>query len=48
MKLPDMKYADRIGKSKQLKFAGLNHTMSAEDGELYDMVNLSSDHAPLS
>ena len=47
MKLPDMKYADRIGKSKQLKFAGLNHTMSAEDGELYDMVNLSSDHAPL-
>lgn len=47
MKLPAMKYADRIGKAKQLKFGGLNHTVSAGDGELWDMENLSSRAAPL-
>ena len=47
MKLPGMVYADRIGKSKQLKFGGLAHSLGAEDGELWDMRNMTSDHAPL-
>lgn len=47
MKLPSMKYTDGIAKNKQIKFSGLNHTYAAEDGELWDMRNLTSDHAPL-
>lgn len=47
MKLPSMRYADRIGKSQQIKFGGLNHTAGAQDGELWDMKNLTSDHYPL-
>lgn len=47
MKLPSMKYADGIGKSKQIKFGGLNHNLGAKDGELWDMRNLTSDHYPL-
>ncbi len=47
MKLPEMKYADRIRKIKQIKFGGLNHTTGAKDGELFVMRNLSSDHAPV-
>ena len=47
MKLPSMKYADGIAKSKQVKFGGLNHTAGAEDGELWDMENMTSDHYPV-
>lgn len=47
MKLPSMKYADGITKGKQIKFAGLNHTAGAGDGEIFDMRNLTSDHAPV-
>lgn len=47
MKLPNMRYADRITKEKQVKFGGLNHTYGAGDGELWDMKNLTSDHYPL-
>ena len=47
MKLPNIKYADRITKQKQIKFGGLNHTLGAEDGQLWDMRNLTGDHAPL-
>ena len=47
MKLPEMKYADRIHKSKQIRFGGLNHTVSASDGELFAMRNLTSDCAPV-
>lgn len=47
MKLPSMKFTDGITKNKQVKFSGLNHTYAAEDGELWDMKNLTSDHAPL-
>lgn len=47
MKLPSMKYADGIGKSKQIQFGGLNHSRGAGDGELWDMHNLTSDHYPL-
>lgn len=47
MRLPDMKYADRITKSKQVKFYGLNHTLGAGEGELWDMRNLTGDHYPV-
>ena len=47
MRLPSMKYADGIAKVQQIKFGGLNHTYAASDGELWDMKNLSSDHAPV-
>lgn len=47
MKLPSMKFADGINKSKQVKFGGLNHTAGAGDGELWDMRNLTSDHHPV-
>jgi len=47
MKLPNMKYADRITKSQQIQFGGLNLSAGALDGELRDMRNLTSDHYPL-
>lgn len=47
MRLPNMVYSDRITKSKQIKFKGLNRSVGAGDGELQDMRNLTSDHAPL-
>lgn len=45
--LPSMKYADRITKSQQVKFGGLNRSVGAGDGELYDMRNLTGDHYPV-
>lgn len=45
--LPSMKYADKITKSQQVKFGGLNRSVGAEDGELYDMRNLTGDHYPV-
>ena len=45
--LPPMKYADGITKSVQSIFGGYNHTLSASDGDLYDMQNLTSDYYPL-
>ena len=47
MKLPEMKYADRIRKSMQIKFGGLDHNVGAEDGTLWDMQNMSGEHFPL-
>lgn len=47
MKLPSMKFADGISKSKQVKFGGLNHTTGAGDGELWDMRNMTSNHHPV-
>lgn len=47
MKLAGMKYADGIRKSTQIRFGGLNHSLGAGDGELWDMKNLTSDHYPL-
>lgn len=47
MKLTSMKYADGISKSKQIKFGGMNHTLGAKDGEIWDMRNMTSDHSPL-
>ena len=45
--LPSMKYADKITKSQQVKFGGLNRSVGAGDGELYDMRNLTGDHYPV-
>lgn len=45
--LPSMKYADRITKTQQVKFGGLNRAVSATDGELYAMRNLTGDHFPV-
>ena len=47
MRLPDMKYADKIVKTTQVKFGGLNRCIGAKDGELVDMANLTSDHSPV-
>ena len=47
MELPSMKYADKLTKGKQLKFRGLNHTIGARDGEIWDMKNLTGDHIPV-
>lgn len=47
MKLPSMKFGDGITKGKQIKFRGMNHSIGAGDGELWDMKNLTSDHYPL-
>ena len=47
MKLPQVSYADGIKTAKQDEFAGLNHSLGAKDGELWDMRNLCSDYAPL-
>ena len=45
--LPSMAYGDGISKRKQVKFGGYNHTLAAENGELWDMENLTSDFYPL-
>lgn len=42
-----MKYSDGNTKAVQLRFGGYNHTRAASDGELWDMLNLSSDEYPL-
>lgn len=47
MELPSMKYADKLTKGKQIKFRGLNHTIGARDGEIWDMRNMTGDHAPV-
>lgn len=47
MRLPSMAYADKIKKQKLDKFGGLNHTLGAGDGELWEMKNLTSDYYPL-
>lgn len=47
MKLPGAVYSDGIVKGQQTKFNGLNHTLGAGDGELWDMENLTGDYFPL-
>lgn len=47
MRLPSMKYADNIRKAKQVKFGGLSHYIGAEDGGIWDMQNMTSDHYPV-
>lgn len=45
--LPDMKYSDGITKRQQLQFRGYNHNPFAQDGEIWDMENMSADAYPL-
>ena len=45
--LPGMAYADGITKRKQLQFGGYNHRLAAENGELWDMENLTGDQYPI-
>lgn len=47
MQLPSMRYADKFGKGTQVKFRGLKHRLGANDGELWDMENMTGDHYPL-
>ena len=47
MKLPGVLYSDSIVKGRQTRFNGLNHTLGAGDGELWDMENLTGDYFPL-
>ena len=47
MNLPRMQYASGLRKLTQVEFKGYNHTISAENGEIYDMTNMSSNLAPL-
>lgn len=46
-KLPEMKYADGIRQQTCMVFGGLNHNLHAQDGELYDAENLTTDLYPL-
>lgn len=45
--LPEMVKADGITGRKQVKFGGYNHTAGADNGDLWDMENLTSDYYPL-
>ena len=47
MKLPGMKCAKDIRRMVQVKFGGMNHTKACDDGEIYDMKNLTSLYFPL-
>lgn len=47
MKLPEVPYADGIGKRGQLQFYGLDHNLGAGDGGLWDMQDLTSDYYPV-
>ena len=38
--LPSMAYGDGISKRKQVKFGGYNHTLAAENGDLWDIHHL--------
>lgn len=42
-----MPYGDGIRKYVDTKFKGYNHTLYAQDGEIWDMKNLTSDHYPV-
>ena len=45
--LPTYRYSDNIKKSYQDRFGGYNHTLSSEDGEIYDEKNITSDYYPV-
>lgn len=47
MRLPAMKYSGRQKKTTQVRFSGMNHSLGANDGSIWDMTNMTSDHAPL-
>lgn len=45
--LPTMENQDGISKRQQMEFGGYNHNISARDGEIWDMKNMTSDYYPL-
>lgn len=45
--LPNIRYGDNITGATQEKFGGIDHRISSSDGDIYDMMNLSSDKYPL-
>ena len=45
--LPPMANQDGIQKYKQTKFGGYNHTLGADNGDIWDMKNMTSDFYPL-
>lgn len=47
MRLPAMKYSGGQKKTTQVRFKGMNHSLGANDGSIWDMTNMTSDHAPL-
>lgn len=47
MKLPNMRYAEGTVKKEQSWFAGLNRSLGANSGEIWDMQNMVSDHFPV-
>ena len=47
MKLPDIRYGDSIVKQTRVKFGGYYHSLYAQDGDIYDMKNITSDQFPL-
>lgn len=47
MKLPSMTYSNGMSTATQTAFGGLNHSLGAGDGELYQMENLTGAHMPL-
>lgn len=47
MKLPNIQYSGSTSTRKQESFGGLNHNVSAQQGEIYDMLNMTSDNYPL-
>lgn len=47
MRLPNINYGDGITKGRQAVFPGLNHTLGAADGAIYDMANLTGDYYPV-
>ena len=46
-RLPKMRNEDSIRKSQTVTFGGLNHTLGASDGEIWDMRNMTCDFYPL-
>jgi len=47
VRLPGIKAGDGISKSVQVEFGGLNRAIGAADGEIFDMRNMTGDHAPV-
>lgn len=45
--LPNIPYPKKNANTYQVEFKGLNHTLGASDGDLYDMENMTSDHYPV-
>lgn len=45
--LPNIPYPTKHPHTYQVEFRGLNHTLGAADGDIYDMENMTSNHYPV-